>query len=114
MEIVVLARRFRNGNWEPWKHICNKEEVEGIVDFAQPKTAGLFLPGRLNAINYLEGARYIFDAMYGEADGPRDGDTRVHGVRVDGHLIGMQEELLDHFIADFNTLSNANGILTMF
>ena len=96
MEIVVFLSRFGNGNWELWKHTCNEEEVEGVVDSALAKAADRFSAGRPNLIDYLAGARYIFNVAYGETNNPKDGDTCVHGVCVDGMLIGIHDELRYH------------------
>ncbi|MGB7264371.1 MAG: hypothetical protein WBC92_02590 [Terracidiphilus sp.] len=92
MEVVVFAKRFRNGSWEVWEHTCSKEEVDAVNDSASVKAMDRLSFEPL-PVDYLWGARYIFDVARGESDNPRDGDTCVHGVSVDGVLIGVSEEL---------------------
>lgn len=96
MEIVVFAKRFKNGNWELWKHTCNEEEVESVVDSAWAKAADRLSARPPILIDYMAGARYIFDVAYGPVNNPRDGDTRVQGVCVNGMLIGIHDELRDY------------------
>ncbi|MGB8028035.1 MAG: hypothetical protein WCF30_00085 [Terracidiphilus sp.] len=93
MEIIVFAKKFRAGNWEVWEHTCSEEEVDAVEDSARAKAVDRFSFEPPLAVDYLGGARYIFDVARGESDNPRDGDTCVHGVSVDGVLIGVSEEL---------------------
>ena len=97
MEIVIFANRFRNGSWEVWKHSCSVEEVDGVADSALPKAQDRGHTGHPLPIDYLAGARYMFEVARGLADNPREGDTRVHGVCVNGMVIGDYEELRRHF-----------------
>lgn len=84
MEIVVFGRRFGNGNWEQWEHTCSEEEMLWVEDSTAAKAQDRSHFGPPLPIDYLKGARYIFDVAYGPAGSPRDGDTRVHGVSVNG------------------------------
>jgi hypothetical protein len=93
MEIIVLAKKFRNGNWQVWEHLCSEEEVDAVKDSAREKALDRMTFEPPIPVDYLWGAQYIFDVARGESDNPRDGDTRVHGVSVDGVLIGVSEEL---------------------
>ena len=93
MEIIAFAKKFRDGKWEVWEHTCNDEEVDAVKDSACEKALDRLTFEPPLPIDYLWGARYIFDVARGESDNPRDGDTRVHGVSVDGVLIGISEEL---------------------
>jgi hypothetical protein len=93
MEIIVFARRFENGNWGMWEHTCSEEEVDAVKDSAQARAYARFSLASPVLIDYLAGARYIFDAAFGPLDRPRDGDTRVHGVCVDGIVVGISDEL---------------------
>jgi hypothetical protein len=38
MEIVVFAKRLRNGSWEVWEHTCSEEKVDAVEDSARAKT----------------------------------------------------------------------------
>lgn len=93
VEIVVFAKRFGAGKWEVWEHTCSEEEVDAVQDSARAKTMDRLSFEPPVAVDYLWGARYVFDVARGESDNPRDGDTCVHGVSVDGVLIGVSEEL---------------------
>ena len=96
MEIIVFARRFENGNWGLWEHTCSEEEVDAVKDSAQAKAYARFSLAPPILIDYLAGARYIFDVAFGPLNEPRDGDTRVHGACIDGILIGISDELSRH------------------
>ncbi|MGB7265479.1 MAG: hypothetical protein WBC92_08190 [Terracidiphilus sp.] len=93
----MFARRFTNGRWEAWEHMCNEEEVDGVVDSAQAKTWDRVLSGPPSYADYLNSVRYVFDVVRGEANNPRDGDLQVYGVCVDGVVTGVYEELRGHF-----------------
>lgn len=79
-----------------WEHTCSEEEVDAVKDSAQAKANARFSLGPPTLIDYLAGARYIFDVAFGQLDNPRDGDTRVHGACVDGIVIGISHELSRH------------------
>lgn len=96
MEIVVFAQCFRRGSWEPWEHQCGIEEVEGVADSARAYAADRGRIGLPVLVDYLDGARYIFDVAYGPPDSPKDGDIQIYGISVDGMLIGTYRELRYH------------------
>ncbi len=97
MDVVVFARRFSNGHWETWEHKCDAQEIECVWDSARVKASDRSFFGLPNYADFLEGVRYIFNVARGGANNPRDGDLRVHGVSVDGIVIGIYEELRCYF-----------------
>lgn len=84
MKIIVFGRRFISGRWEQWEHTCSEEEIEWVEDSARAKAQDRSHSGPLLPIDYFKGARYIFEVAYGPANSLNDGDTRVHGISVDG------------------------------
>jgi len=89
--------RFEDGVWKDWEHACTYAETEAVIDSANAKA---FDHGRNREpvfVDYLEGARYIFDVAYGTMKAPRDGDTKVYGVLVDDMIIANYQELQHHF-----------------
>ena len=93
MEFVVFAKRFKNGSWEVWEHKCSDEEIGAVEDSARAKAVDRLSFDSPVPFDYLHGARYIFDVAYGVEGDPKDGDTVVHGVCVNGILIGTSGEL---------------------
>ena len=97
MLITIFAVRFEDGVWRDWEHACSFAETEAVFDSAKAKAlehGGIREPV---FVDYLEGARYIFDVAYGTMNSPRDGDTKVYGVLVGGLVIAQYEELQHHF-----------------
>jgi hypothetical protein len=92
MDILIFAKRFCNGNWVAWQHQCTEGEAEAVADSARAKAQDRLNFDSSDGDDYLAGARYIYDVAYGLLDHPRDGDTRVHAVSVNGMLIAMSEE----------------------
>lgn len=97
MKIVVFARRFTNGRWETWEHTCDAQETESVADSAQVKACDRSLFGPPDYADFLDSVRYMFNVARGDANSPRDGDTWVHGVGVDGVIIGASDELRGQF-----------------
>lgn len=98
MRITVLARRFEGGSWNEWEHVCNEEEVAGVLDSAKAKGFDRALTSEPTDADYLEGARYVFNRAYGTADRPAEGDVRV--TKVDVSIVAeiAGESLSDHLI----------------
>jgi len=96
VEIVVFAKIFKRGNWEIWEHRCSPEEINAIEDSARGYAQNRLSMDTPLPVDYLQGAGYIFDVARGLEDKPRDGDKRVHGVSVNGVLIGVTNELTQH------------------
>ena len=93
MEIVVYAKTFTSGRWKDWEHACSKEETEGVEDSARAYAMNRLSFDGPAPIDYLRGAKYIFDVTRGLENDPREGDTLVVGASVNGVLIGASEEL---------------------
>jgi hypothetical protein len=100
MQITLFARRFENGDWKDWEHVCTTDDIDAVVDSAIAKAQDRGRHGTPTLIDYLDGARYIFNVARGSMENPRDGDTEVYGVVVDRMLIGKYEELQRHFISN--------------
>jgi hypothetical protein len=97
MQITIFATRFEGGVWADWEHACTFAETEAVADSARAK-AFAYRRGREPVfIDYLEGARYIFDVAYGSSGSPREGDIKVYGVLVGGIVIAQYQELQRHF-----------------
>ncbi len=96
MEIIVFAERFEHGMWGVWEHKCSEEELAAVEDSARAKAQNRLSFGPPLPADYLEGARYIFDVAFGPKDNPRDGDTRVNGVCVDGVVVGVLRKISRH------------------
>jgi hypothetical protein len=97
MLITIFATRFEGRDWKDWEHACTYTETEAVIDSANAKA---FEHGGIREpvfIDYLEGARYVFDVAFGTKKRPRDGDTKVYGVMVGGMVIAEYRELLRHF-----------------
>lgn len=92
MEIIIFGRRFSDGNWKKWEHTCSEEEVLWVEDSAVAKAQDRSHFGTPLPIDYLRGARYIFDVAYGRPDSPIDGDTRVLAVSVNGVRVESSKE----------------------
>jgi hypothetical protein len=93
MEIMVYAKQFQGGVWNDWERLCSEYEVEAVVDTAAEKACERTILGEPSHDDILAGARYIFDVARGTAENPRDGDTCVYGVCVNGIVIGDREKL---------------------
>jgi hypothetical protein len=96
VEIIVLAKQFRYSAWETWEHLCSPEEIDAVEDSARASALNRFSFSQLIPIDYLEGARYVFEVACGPANHPRDGDIRVYGARINGFQVGASEELGGH------------------
>lgn len=97
MQITIFAMQFKGGVWKYWEHACTFAETVAVSDSANAKAND---HGRINEpvfVDYLEGARYIFDVAYGTTESPRDGDTEVYGVVVSGMVIADYQELQRYF-----------------
>lgn len=97
MKIVVLAERFEEGAWRDWEHTCDQDDIEAILDSAYAKALdhGHHRP---SYIDYLHGARYIFNVANGPKHTPREGDTRVYAAIVDEMLIGIVDKIEHHLL----------------
>ena len=96
MQITIFATRFEVGVWKDWEHVCSSAETEAVIDSAN---AEAIEHGRIREpelIDYLEGARYIFDVAFGTKNNPLDGDTKVYGVLVGSMVIANYQELQRH------------------
>ncbi|HWH59045.1 MAG TPA: hypothetical protein VN682_15565 [Terriglobales bacterium] len=82
MRITVIARRFENGSWLRWEHVCDAEEADGVLDSANAEAFSRSFSNVPIDSDYLEGARYIFDRAYGTREKPAEGDLRVTSVNV--------------------------------
>jgi hypothetical protein len=87
---VVFAERFEHGAWKYWEHECDKEEIPALEDSATAKAFSRTPSSRPLYIDYLRGAEYLFNVVYGRS-GPAEGDTRVFGIRADRILIAECE-----------------------
>lgn len=101
MQITVLAIRFKGGAWKCWEHACTFAETEAVSDSASAKAHDHGRTGEAMFVDYLEGARYIFDVAYGTMEHPRAGDTKVYGVVVGGMVIADYQELQLYFALKF-------------
>ena len=97
MHITVFALRFERGVWLDWEHTCDENELEAVADSARAKALDLEPVGIPLYLDYLEGAKYVFNTAFGPAGSPREGDTNVYAVVVDQMVIGRYEELERHF-----------------
>jgi hypothetical protein len=91
--MIILAIRFENGAWKDWEHTCSEEEVKAVVDSARAKAFEQSRYQKPSYVDYLDGARYIFNVIRGPLEKPMEGDTRVYGVSMDKKVIGRIEEL---------------------
>ena len=98
MLIHILATRFEDGVWKDWEHNCNAEETEAVIDSAYAKAIEHGRFGEPVFVDYLEGARYMFDVAFGSSESPREGDTQVYGVLVGEMVIANYQELERHFV----------------
>lgn len=92
MKITIVGKCFGNENWEGWEHTCSEEEVLWFEESALAKAQDRSHSGSPLRIDYLKGASYIFDVAYGTPKEPRDGDTRVHFVSVNGVRVESSKE----------------------
>jgi hypothetical protein len=99
---MVLAKRLENGAWKDWVHLCAADEINAGADSANAKAQDRGWYETPTFLDYLEGARYIFNVARGLVESPREGDTQVYGVVVDQMVIGGYEELKRHFVAQTN------------
>jgi len=82
MLITIFAMRFEGGVWKDWEHACTFAETEAVIDSANAKALEHGRTREPVFIDYLEGARYIFDVAFGTKSSPLDGDTKMYGVLV--------------------------------
>ena len=97
MLITIFAMRFEGGVWKDWEHACTFAETEAVIDSANAKALEHGRTREPLFVDYLEGARYIFDVAYGSSHSLREGDTKVYGVQVGEMVIAQYEELQRHF-----------------
>lgn len=97
MGITIFALRFEDGSWTDWEHTCDREEIEAVADSASAKAFDNRRPGKPTYVDFLAGARYIFNIAFGPPTNPQHGDTEVFGVLVDQIVIGRFEQLQRHF-----------------
>ena len=97
MQIIVLAQRFEAGTWREWEHICVEDEVEAVVDSARAYAEEQARVSEPLDRDFLRGVSYVFAVAYGERNQPKQGDTRVYAVVVDGVLIGDYRQIEQHF-----------------
>jgi hypothetical protein len=97
MNIIVFACRFEDRNWKAWEHECTAEEGDAVHDSAMAKAQDRLNFGPPELMDYLFGAHYIFEIARGSAERPREADTRVHAVCVDGMLFGSSTQLSQQF-----------------
>lgn len=97
MNIVVFAERYEKGAWRDWEHVCNREEVDAVIDSAKAKASDRLHLSDPFPIDFLLGARYIFNVAYGSSDRPDEGDTTIYAVAVEGTLIGHFQKVKQHF-----------------
>jgi len=97
MGITIFALRFEGGSWRDWEHTCDMEELEAVEDSARVKACDNGRPGAPTYVDFLEGARYIFDIAFGPREKPQQGDVEVFGVLVDRMVIGRFEQMQRHF-----------------
>jgi len=98
MKIVVFAEKFVGGAWHHWKHICNEDDIEAITDSAYVKAMDRVNFGDPSPMDYLMGARYIFNVANGPEDSPKEGDTRVYALLLNQIIIGFSEMFERHFL----------------
>lgn len=106
MNIVLLAERFESGKWRHWRHWCDADEIDAVVDSASAKARDKANFGSPSPMDYLMGARYIFNVAYGLKDDPKDGDTQVYGLIVDQIMIAFHERFERHFVLLADSQSN--------
>ncbi len=82
MQITVLAVRFEGDTWLKWEHTCDKDESTVIVDAARTLAFDHAPFQKPLDVDYLGGARYIFDVARGTPEKPAQGDTEVYDVKV--------------------------------
>jgi hypothetical protein len=97
MQITIFAARFEGGVWTDWEHACTLAETEAVADSARAKAFACGRGGEPAFIDYLEGARYIFDVAYGSSGSPREEGIKVYGVLVGGMVVAEYQELQRHF-----------------
>lgn len=97
MRITIFALRFEGGFWKDWENNCDEEEIEAVADSASAKAFDNGRPGKPTYVDFLEGARYIFDVAFGPRETPQEGDTEVFGVLVDRIVIGRFDQMQRHF-----------------
>lgn len=107
MKLVILAEKFKAGTWRHWKYICNENDIEAITDSAYVKAMDRANFGDPSPMDYLMGARYIFNVAYGSEDVPKEGDTRVYALLLNQIIIGFYERFERHFL--FVGDSESNG-----
>ena len=95
--ISILASRYQGGVWKDWEHTCDENEAAAVIDTAYTCAFERAFSRALAYVDYLQGARYIFDVARGSTEMPVEGDTRVYGVSVDEMVMGRHEDLERHF-----------------
>jgi hypothetical protein len=97
MGITIFALRFEGGSWKDWEHTCDREELEAVEDSASAKAFDNSRAGKPTYVDFLDGARFIFDVAFGPRETPQEGDVEVFGVLVDRMVIGRFEQMQRHF-----------------
>jgi hypothetical protein len=58
--------------------MCSEEELDAVKDSARAKALERAVVGPPRSMDYLEGARYIFNVARGGLDSPAEGDTQIY------------------------------------
>lgn len=98
--VVVFGVRFVKAGWERWEHRCTYREINSLLESALAKAMEREREGNPAYIDYLDGARNMFDASFGTGAKPAEGDILVYGLRVDHILIGEFDFLKRHFASE--------------
>jgi len=98
LQIVVFTLQFKNGVWKEYKHNCNSEEIDAVIESTTART----FEGRYRAVNhadYVAAVNYLFTVTHSGDGNPVDGDTLVLDVQGDEDLVpaaGHFEYALKH------------------
>jgi hypothetical protein len=99
MQITVFAVRFEDAGWVEWEHMCDLDETEIVVDAARTLAFEHAPFQKPLDVDYLGGARYVFDVARGTLEKPVHGDMQVYDVKVAGIAMEEFEEYADAFAA---------------
>jgi hypothetical protein len=97
MRLVLFGEKFESGKWQQWKHQCDEVEVDAITDSAYVKAMEKANFGPPSPMDYLMGARSIFNISYSAEYGPIDGDIQVYALIVNQILVGFYDRFERHF-----------------
>ena len=93
MQLTVFAFRYTKGVWKYYEHYCDEGEMDAVIDSAKAKAFEHLRPNAPYYVDFLAGARYIFNVAYGPSEDPAEGDLRVFAVKVDGVVVGPTADL---------------------